>query len=71
MDAWDKTARAKLKAHFRDVVTDFHSRFKDEEEVDTEARREFKQKLLLAVKEAQAHMDGPLKEALDECRQYK
>lgn len=69
MNQWAFEANTRLGKLFDEVVTDFHSRF-DNDEVEDESKKAFREKLLQAVEEAQEAIKGPLKAEIEEVKKY-
>lgn len=70
VDEWASNARYKIGKLFGEVLTDFHSRFNNEEVEDDESKKAMRATLLLAVEEAKVALKGPLKAHIDECANY-
>lgn len=66
---WAFEANNRLGKLFDEVVTDFHS-CSDNDEVEDESKKAFRQKLLQAVEEAQEAIKGPLKAEIEEVKKY-
>lgn len=69
VNQWAFEANTRLGKLFDEVVTDFHSRF-DNDEVEDGSKKAFRERLLQAVEEAQEAIKGPLKAEIEEVKKY-
>lgn len=70
VDEWATEVRDDFGRIFAEVVTDFHSRFNNDE-VEDESKKAFREKLLLVAQGAKERINGPLKAEIEECAKYE